>query len=119
MNDLSPYAAHSGGLVQPGGGGLSPSRHSRLGKTVGQVQGEALVRATAVDLESKLDQLKLGCAASLASSAQTEVAMLTQVEGELTRAVPLAANRLEFIGNMATVHIAELVADGLTRLRRM
>ena len=41
------------------------------------------------------------------------------MEAELTRAVPLAANRLEFIGNLATVQIAELVADGLTRLRRM
>ena len=118
MNDLQTRSP-LGGLSNTNSGGLGLSRRSSAGRGVSQVQAQGLVRAAAVDVESSLDQMKLASAVSLARSAQTEVAMLTGMEAELIKAVPLAANRLEFISNLACIQIGELLADGMTRLRRM
>jgi hypothetical protein len=114
-----------GGQLSPtssgfGSGALGfPSPRSQIGKALSRVQGQGLVRAASIDVETTLSRVKLSAATSLARTAQSEIAMLTSMEAELIKTVPLAGNRLEFLGNMACVQVSELLADTLNQLRRM
>ncbi len=110
MAGLMPYQTSSG---------LMPSHRSPVGRELARSNGAALVRANQVDLEGRLTDLKLGAAAAIGNSAQQQVAQLTAMEAELTKAVPLAAPRLEMIGNFTTLGMAEIVTDALTKLRRL
>ena len=78
-----------------------------------------MVRAASVDTEAALSRVKLSAASSLARAAQNEVALLTGMEAELIKAVPLAVNRLELVSNLASIQIAELLGDSMTTLRRL
>ncbi|MDR1238435.1 MAG: hypothetical protein LBK28_09355 [Propionibacteriaceae bacterium] len=116
-NQVQSYGG--GGVLPLAGAGGLPSPLSQTGRAIGRVQNQGLVRAAAIDVETTLSRVKLSGATSLARTAQSEVAMLTAVEAELIKAVPLAGNRLEFLGNMASIQVAEMLADDLTKLRRM
>lgn len=99
-------------------GGQVPSRRSAAGKAITAAGERGLVEAVQIEIDSQLDELRLSAAARLVSSAQQQVAMVTAMEGELTRAVPLAGPRLEMMGNLATLGMTEIVTDGITRSRR-
>lgn len=115
MSNLTPYTRSSG--IVPGGG-LVP-RRSPLGRELARVNGTGLVRAAQTDIEARLTDLKLAAAAGLGTSAQQHVATMTAMEGELVKAVPLAASRLEMIGNLTAIGMTEIVTDAVSKLRRM
>jgi uncharacterized protein YukE len=117
--ELADYTGGGALTAMSGGGTLPPYRRSRTGRAIAQVQGQALVRATAIDLEAKLDGLKLMLAGSTVRTAQSEVAMVAQAASELAKAVPAAAQGLAHINTVAVIQIGEMVADSLTKLRRM
>lgn len=114
MSELQHYG--TGQQVSPTGS-HTPSR--ALGKQLSRIEGGGMVRAAQMDMEARLGQFKLAAASSIGRTAQSEIAMLTQMEAELTKAVPLAGNRLEMLGNLTTLQIAEMVADDLSKLRRL
>ena len=113
-----------GGMVPPAGigslGSLGlPSPRSQVGRAVTKVRDQGLVRAASIDTEAALSRVKVSAASSLARAAQNEVALLTGMEAELIKAVPLAVNRLELVSNLASIQIAELLGDSMTTLRRL
>ena len=106
---------HSGGLSNRDAVALERPTSRQLA----QLEAGGLVRATQIDIETRLGQMKMSAASSMARTAHSEIAMMTAMEAELIRAVPLAANRLEMIGNIATIQMAEILADDLTHLRQL
>ncbi|MCL2467476.1 MAG: hypothetical protein FWF02_07920 [Micrococcales bacterium] len=119
MSNLTPYSG--GGGLTPGGGLLS--RYSGVARETNRelvrVQGQAMIRALQTDVEARLADIKIGAAAGLGTSAQQHVATMTAMEGELVKAVPLAAARLEMIGNITAIGTTEIVTDAIAKLRRI
>jgi len=111
MSNLVPYS--STGL----------SRYSPISREasreLARVQGQAMIRALRADAEARLADIKIDAVAGLGTSAQQHVATMTAMEIELVKAVPLAANRLEMIGNITAIAATEIVTDAITKLRRI
>ena len=103
-------------------GGLTivpPSPYSRLGRTIRQTYGGGLERGANIDVEANVTNMKVGAAVNLSRSAQTEIAMMSQVEQQLSEAVPGAAERLKTLGNLASLEVANILSGSLNTLRRM
>lgn len=66
-----------------------------------------------------MSKVKIGAVAGLSTIVQQHVATMTTMEGELLKAVPLAAHRLEMIDNLTAIGMTEIVTDAMSRLRRM
>lgn len=60
---------------------------------------------------AKATESRIAAKAELARKAMFAVAAISAIEGELTRMVPLAAGRLEVLGNLASLAIAEEITD--------
>ncbi|MCL2091635.1 MAG: hypothetical protein FWH11_10655 [Micrococcales bacterium] len=117
MSNLVPYGNSGSGLVPGSGSGLS--RRSPIGRELSRVQGQAMVRALQTDIETRLADMKIDAVTSLGSSAQQHIAAMTAMEGELMKAVPLAAGRLEMIGNLTAIATTEIITDAVTKFRRI
>jgi hypothetical protein len=103
-------------------GGLTimpPSPHSRLGRSISRTYGSGLDRAAEIDVDANVTNLKVGAAINLSRSAQTEIAMMSQVEQQLSEAVPGAAERLKALGTLASIEVTNILSGGLNTIRRM
>lgn len=126
---MSQIVPHSVGEVGSGGDGLGlgaglsglerRSLARGVSRQVARTQAGAIVRTVQVDVEAVLADRKIRAVVGLGMAAQSQIAGLSAVEGELTKAVPLAGNRLEMIGNLTTVNVSEIVTDAVAKLRRV
>lgn len=116
MNEVQQYGS-SRQLGTYASGGYTPSR--ALGKQLSRMEGTAMIRAVETDIEARMSALKLSAVASLGSSAQQQVAMLTQMEMELAKASPAASGRLDMLGTVTSLAMTEIVTDAAAKLRRL
>ncbi len=118
---MSNIVPHSANQMMPSS--LMSREHRAIARQTNRelvrVQGQAMVRALQTDLEARLADIKISAAVGLGTSAQQHVAAMTAMEGELIRAVPLAAGRLEMIGNLTTIATTEIVTDAVAKFRRI
>lgn len=115
MSDIEQW---SGGSLSTSGR-TTPAWYSQVGRALTQSQNAALIRANRVQLEQVVTELKLGAIGSVGAAAQFAIARFTELEGQLIKAVPLASSRLEMMGSIAAMGIAETTADGINRMRRI
>lgn len=81
--------------------------HEETGLTIACTEAKAEMQAAVVDGIAYVGQ-----------RAMQDVALLTQMEQQLTTAVPLAASRLQAIGDMTALGMADVVASTARRLGR-
>jgi len=118
-DDLDIYGASTG--MMRAGVDVRLLGRSAAGRRLLRVQEAGLVRAVQVDVEAKLADIKLGAAAGLGRTAQTEVALLSQMEADLIAVcgTPLAAKRIDMMASIAATQMAEVLADGINSFRRI
>lgn len=102
MSNLQPYAPPSG-----------LSRHSRGLSRLAQSTDLAVARSTAI---AEIESAKLDALQQIAGRAMQGVALVNQLEQQLAQVVPIAASRLQAIGDMHALATAEVVAQAPRRL---
>jgi hypothetical protein len=110
MSNLTPY--------NPALSGLTPRDQRSLGRGLSQLQSQTVMGLSRVDQVTELQAAKAEATAQVAGRAMQSVAVLSQLESQLIQAVPLAASRLEAIGNVAALAAADVVADTTWKLKR-
>jgi hypothetical protein len=107
MSEIQPY----------GGGDIMPLTRRRTRRELARLQSEFIIESAAVEKAKRLTEQKFEAVGEIGRGAQNEVAMLTQFEAAMIKAVPLAANRLEMIGEITTLGLARCVSDGIDKVR--
>jgi hypothetical protein len=118
MTTITPYSSGSlDRLTQE----TKRLRRTEAGRAMIRANEQGLVRAVQVNVEERVSGVKLAAAASIGRTAQTEIALLSQMEAQLIQACgsELAAQRIDVIAGITAIGIAELTADGINRVRRM
>lgn len=107
-------------LVPSGlGSELMPARQTRAtGRQLARMESRTELRIRGVENESDVQAAKIDAVGYVAKRALYVVGAVTQSEQQLAQMVPLAASRLQAIGDMAAFAATEIVADVANRVRR-
>ncbi len=92
------------------------SRLTRHGKEVARLAATTELTTMEVNAAAVIEHVRLGAIDAVASRAMQGVAMVTQLEQQLTQTVPLAASRLQALGDMHALAVANEVASLSRRL---
>jgi hypothetical protein len=109
MSDIQPYSR---------AGEVAPLTRRKTQRELEGIRNDFLVHGAGIEKERRLAEHKVDSVSDLGRRAANEIALLTQTEAALTKAVPLAGNRLEMIGEITTVGIAQVLSDGISKVRR-
>lgn len=107
MSELERYSGNSS---------LVPSAWSRTGRELGRLAGQVEIGSARTSALAELEEVKLSALRHVAGRAMQDVAMVSQLEGQLSTAVPLATSRLQALGDMHALACADIVASLPRRL---
>jgi hypothetical protein len=97
---------------------VSPLLSRQVERSLARLQAGAVVQVAQVDSRATVQAAQVDAVAAVAQRALQNVAFVTQVEQQLAQAVPLAASRLQAIGDLGTLAMSQVVTDTATQLRR-
>jgi hypothetical protein len=109
MSDLQPYRPS---------GGLSAITWGTTGRALSRLEQQHLIRTARVRSEALVQEEKIEAVCGLGQRAQQGVALMTQLEQQLSQLVPMSASRLQAIGDLTTLSVSEVVADAVRQVRR-
>jgi hypothetical protein len=90
----------------------------QVGRTLARLEAGTVVQVARVDSQATVQAAQVDAVAAVAQRAMQNVAFVTQIEQQLAQAVPLAASRLQAIGDLATLAMSQVVTDTAARVRR-
>ena len=93
------------------------SLQRRTSKALSRLAGETGLMLSATEARVEIETTVLDGIATVGATAMRNVAMVSQMEQQLGQAVPLAVSRLQAIGDMTALGMAEVVAAASRRLR--
>lgn len=102
---------------------IQPYRHSpiearRISRGLSRLAVETGLAVAGIEAKAELDAAVIDGIAYVGQRAMQDIALLTQMEQQLATAVPLAASRLQAIGDMTALGMADVVAGTARRLGR-
>lgn len=99
MSEIQPYTA---------GAGLVPSGSSFTahGRAVNRLAASTELASLQTQARAQVEQARLDAIDQVAARGMQGVAMVTQFEQQLAQAVPLAASRLQALGDMHALQVA-------------
>ena len=109
MSAIQPYS--SSNQV-----GTTSSPYSKIGRQVARVVNNTELAIVSVARRAAIESAKLDAMQAIASQAMHGVAMVSQTEMQLAQMVPLAASRLQAIGDMHALASVEIVSSAPRRL---
>lgn len=92
------------------------SRLTRHGKEMTKLAQNTELAAMEVNASAVIEHARLDAIDAIASRALQGVALVTQLEQQLSQTVPLAASRLQALGDMHALAVANEVASLTRRL---
>jgi hypothetical protein len=98
--------------------GLGRLEARRVGYGLARLSGQTQVGLARIEAQADLQALRADAVAHVGQRAMQGVAMLSQLEQQLTQLVPVATSRLQAIGDMAALGMASIVGDTVRRLDR-
>ena len=108
MSELIPYSTSSTEVAPTGVGALVERKADRLARK----QVEQLQRTKRVGLA------RAQAVGYVGQQAMQTVTMVSQLEGQLGAACPLAVSRLQGIADMTALSLAEVVSDAARKMGR-
>jgi hypothetical protein len=94
-----------------GGSAVVPSSWSRTGRELGRLANQVEIGSAHTNAVAELEEIKLSALRHVAGHAMQDVAMVSQLEGQLSTAVPLATSRLQALGDMHALACADILAS--------
>lgn len=96
---------------------LAPRELRRLGRTLSSIEQRRRTQLAAVEAQAEIEAAKVDAVAFVAQVAMHDVALLSQLEVQLSQLVPAATSRLQAIGDISALALAEVVTNTARRLR--
>jgi hypothetical protein len=109
MSDLIPY-----GSDRPV---ARRSESRQMNRTLGSLSLTTRLDIARIESAAEVQATRVDAVTYVGKRAMQDVAMLSQLEQQLAALVPMATGRLQAIGDMTSLAIAEVVADTLRRVR--
>lgn len=100
--------------IDPYRGGFVLRQTSRA---VGRINARASFDVALIEARSETQSAKIAAIVAVTQHAMQGAAMISQVEQQLAQAVPLAATRLQGIGDMGSLCLGEIVLDTAIKIR--
>lgn len=101
----------------PFGGGLA-RRESRLaGREIARMEGRGQVELARINQQADLQAERVAAVGYVGKQALHEMAMLSQLEGQLCQLVPHAAGRLQGLADLTALAMADVVTQTVRRVR--
>lgn len=100
MSEIQPYS--SGSALVP----TSPSPWSQHGRAINRLASSTELAQLNAAARAQIEQARLDAIDQVAARGMQGVAMVTQFEQQLTQTVPLAASRLQALGDMHALQVA-------------
>ena len=97
--------------------GLGGREIRTLGRELSRLDGRGRLEIARIGLQSDLQAERVSAIAYVGKRAMHEVTMLSQLEVQLAAVVPSAAPRLQGIGDIAALSVADAVAETIRRVR--
>lgn len=103
-------------LVRAGGGLMG--RDSRtLGRELSRLDGRGRIELARIDQEADLQAERLSALAYVGKRAMHEVTLLSQLEIQLSALVPAAMPRLQGIGDLTSLAMADVVSETVRKVK--
>lgn len=106
-------------LVPTGGmsGMVHRADHRGLKRDLSTTERARALSLARVEAHAEVQALKTQAVSYVAQQGMQGIAMVSQLEGQLGQACPLAVSRLQGIGDMAAMAVAQVVMDTTWKLR--
>ena len=89
----------------------------QVGRALARLDGQTCLQVARRHAEADVRAAEVDTVAAVAQRAMQGVAFVSQVEQQLGQAVPLAVTRLQAIGDVAAMSLAQVVVDAANRVR--
>jgi hypothetical protein len=98
--------------------GFNASREARsVGRELFRLDGRGRLEMARVNQEADLQAERLSAIAYVGKRAMQEVTMLTQLEVQLSALVPTATPRLQGMGDITALAVADVVSETIRRVK--
>ena len=101
----------------PFGGGLARRELRSVGRELSRLDGRGRVEMARINQQADLQAERLAAVGYVGKRAMHEVTMLTQLEVQLSALVPSAMPRLQGLGDLTALAMADVVSETVRRVR--
>lgn len=107
--------------IQHYDGGIGSNRGvaRQVGRTLSRIEGSASIDIARVEARAEIQAAQVDAMTAVTQRALQGAAFISQVEQQLVQTVPLAASRLQAIGDIGTLGLTQIVMDAANKLRRI
>lgn len=104
--------------IIPAASGAIERQSRYAGRTLSRLDTQTDIEVAKIDQAAEIQATRASAVGYVAKRAMQEVAMLSQMEAQLSMLVPLAVSRLQAIGDIAAMSQAEVVSQTVRRVLR-
>jgi hypothetical protein len=98
-------------------GGLMGRDVRTVGRELSKLDGRGRLELARIDQEADLQAERLSALAYVGKRAMQDIALLSQLEIQLSALVPAATPRLQGIGDMTALAMADVVSDTVRKVK--
>jgi hypothetical protein len=102
--------------VGSAGTGISKREDRALGRHQGRLDQQKTMGLARLEVQTQMEAAKAHAVGYIGQQAMQAVTMVSQMEGQLGQACPLAVTRLQGIADMTALTIAQVIADSARKL---
>src|ERR1700680_1670097 len=104
-------------IVYYGGGGLAKRESRAVSRELSRLDGRGRLEMARINQQADLQAERIAAVGYVGKRAMHEVAMLSQLEVQLSCLVPSAMPRLQGIGDLTALAMAEVVGETVRRVK--
>jgi len=106
MSEMLPY-----------GGGLAKRESRQVGRELSRIEGQSRLGIARIAAQADLQAERVAAIGYVGKRAMHEVTMLSQLEVQLSALVPSATPRLQGIGDLSALAMADVVSETVRRVK--
>lgn len=103
--------------VVPFGGGLARRESRAVSRELSRLDGRGRVELARINQQADLQAERLAAVGYVGKRAMHEVTMLSQLEVQLSALVPSAIPRLQGLGDLTALAMADVVSETVRRVK--
>lgn len=101
----------------PFGGGLAKRESRQAGRELARLEGRGRVELARINQQADLQAERIAAVGYVGKRAMHEVTMLSQLEVQLSALVPSAIPRLQGLGDLTALAMADVVSETVRRVK--
>jgi hypothetical protein len=103
--------------IVPFGVGLSTRGDRRVGRELSRLDGQARLGIARIAAQAELQAERVSAVAYVGKRAAQEITMLSQLEVQLSALVPSATPRVQAIGDISALAMADVVSETVRKVK--